>query len=212
MGLKADSMIAARKAANSKIFWIAALAMSFGAVGTLLLASFLTAPVERLAAGVSRLKSGHKEVEIKITFRDELGELTRSFNEMSKMLLAQQESLTTYSKNLEESYTSILHAVQISSWSRALFHIARAGLMMPYIYGTGSWPLIRTTRPAAMQFRQPEPSRATWKKWATEPKSSRDNPKISAYAPMAPAIKSPTILLNCEGFSTLPPSAITARS
>ncbi|MFW6272106.1 MAG: HAMP domain-containing protein, partial [Desulfosalsimonas sp.] len=118
-------MIAARKAANSKIFWIAALAMSFGTVGTLLLASFLTAPVERLAAGVSRLKSGHKEVEIKITSRDELGELTRSFNEMSKMLLAQQESLTTYSKNLEESYTSILHAVQISSWSRALFHIAR---------------------------------------------------------------------------------------
>ncbi|MCF8110876.1 MAG: HD domain-containing protein [Desulfobacteraceae bacterium] len=132
VGLKTDTMLAARQAAHRRIFWISVLAMSFGAVGTLILASFLTAPIERLAAGVSRLQSGHKNVEIRVTSRDELGELTRSFNEMSKTLLAQQESLKKYSKNLEDSYTSMVRILAAALDARdqyTLGHSERVALL-----------------------------------------------------------------------------------
>ncbi|MDX2480261.1 MAG: HD domain-containing protein [Desulfuromusa sp.] len=128
VGLKADSLLQARKEARSKTLWIAILALGFGAAGTLVLASFLTAPIKRLAAGVSRVKSGEKQVEIKITSRDELGELTNSFNEMSKVILTQKESLENYALDLEESYTSMVRILAAALDARdkyTLGHSAR---------------------------------------------------------------------------------------
>lgn len=128
VGLKDDSLVAAKQAAHKKIFSIAALTMAFGIVGTIILSSFLTAPVKRLADGVSRVKAGSREVEIKVTSRDELGDLTRSFNEMSKTLRAQQESLEKYASNLEDSYTSMVRILAAALDARdqyTLGHSAR---------------------------------------------------------------------------------------
>ncbi|MFO7838716.1 MAG: HD domain-containing protein [Desulfosalsimonadaceae bacterium] len=109
VGIKANALAAPKQEARNTIFFIAALAMAFGATGTLLLASFLTAPIKRLAAGFSQVKSGEKQVEIQHYSRDELGELTRSFNEMSKTIQAQKNSLENYAQNLENSYTAMVH-------------------------------------------------------------------------------------------------------
>lgn len=128
IGLKADVLASARQAARRKICLIAALTLGFGVAGTLVLSSFFTAPVKRLAAGVSRVKSGKRGVEIKVTSRDELGELTRNFNEMSKMLQAQQQSLESYAQNLEESYTSMVRILAAALDARdqyTLGHSAR---------------------------------------------------------------------------------------
>jgi len=109
VGMKADALAAPKHEARNTILLIAVLALAFGAAGTLLLASFLTAPIKRLAAGFSQVKSGERQVEIQHTSRDELGELTRSFNEMSKTIQAQKNSLETYARNLEKSYTAMVH-------------------------------------------------------------------------------------------------------
>lgn len=128
VGLKLDTLTAAKKIARKKTLWLGFLAMSFGAVGTLLLANFLTAPIKRLAAGVSQVKSGGKQVDIKITSRDELGDLTSSFNDMSKMILSQKASLESYAENLEESYTSMVRILAAALDARdkyTLGHSAR---------------------------------------------------------------------------------------
>jgi HD-GYP domain-containing protein (c-di-GMP phosphodiesterase class II) len=128
VGLKADTLTAAKKTARRKTLWISLLALSFGAAGTLALASFLTAPIKRLAAGVLQIKSGDQQVEIGITSRDELGELTSSFNEMSKVILAQKESLESYAENLEESYVAMVRILAAALDARdkyTLGHSAR---------------------------------------------------------------------------------------
>jgi len=128
VGLKSDFLLSARKAARNQTSWIAILALFLGAAGTLVLTKFLTAPIKRLAAGVSQIKAGDSEVEIKITSRDELGELTRSFNEMSKVILEQKESLQSYAENLEESYTSMVRILAAALDARdkyTLGHSAR---------------------------------------------------------------------------------------
>jgi len=128
VGLKDDSLVQARQAARQKIFLIAAMTMAFGIAGTTILSSFLTAPVKRLAHGLSKVKSGRRNVELKVTSRDELGELTRSFNEMSRTLQFQQESLESYAKNLEDSYTSMVRILAAALDARdqyTLGHSAR---------------------------------------------------------------------------------------
>ncbi len=108
VGLKADTLTAPKQAARKKTLGIALLALSFGAAGAFLIGSFLASPIKRLSHGVSQLKSGQREVEVRITSRDEVGELTKSFNEMARMLKAQKESLESYARNLEDSYTSMV--------------------------------------------------------------------------------------------------------
>ncbi len=128
VGLNKDTLTTAQKTARNKTLWIALLALCFGAAGTMVFASFLTAPIKRLAVGVSLVKSGEKQAEIMVSSRDELGELTRSFNEMSKMILTQRESLENYAEDLEKSYTSMVRILAAALDARdkyTLGHSAR---------------------------------------------------------------------------------------
>jgi HD-GYP domain-containing protein (c-di-GMP phosphodiesterase class II) len=128
LGLKPDSLVAAQKKARQKTVWIAILAMSFGVAGTLVSANLLTAPIKRLATGVTQVKTGAGRVEIAITSRDELGQLTSSFNEMSRVILSQKESLKTYAHTLEESYTAMVRILAAALDARdkyTLGHSAR---------------------------------------------------------------------------------------
>jgi HD-GYP domain-containing protein (c-di-GMP phosphodiesterase class II) len=128
VGIKAEALLAARRAARNKTLWIAALALALGTGGTLFVSSFMTAPIKRLSDGVSRVKSGGQQVEIKVTSHDELGQLTRSFNEMSKILHEQKKSLKNYARNLEDSYTSMVRILATALDARdryTLGHSAR---------------------------------------------------------------------------------------
>ncbi len=105
-GIDADTLVKSKKSARSQIFGISALALAFGMAGTFFLSNFITNPIKRLTTGVSRIKSGDYRVEVAVTAKDELGELTRNFNEMSKVIREQKESLEGSAKELEESYIS----------------------------------------------------------------------------------------------------------
>ncbi len=105
-GIDADTLVASKRSARSQIIGISALALVFGMVGSFFLSNFITNPIKRLATGVSRIKAGNYQVEVAVTSTDELGELTRNFNAMSKVIKQQKESLEGSAKELEESYLS----------------------------------------------------------------------------------------------------------
>ena len=128
VGMKTNALTSTKHAARNKMMGIAVLALAFGTAGTLFLASFLTAPIKRLAAGFAQVKSGEKQVEIPVTAHDELGALTRSFNEMSRTIQAQKNSLETYAQNLEESYAAMVRILAAALDARdnyTLGHSAR---------------------------------------------------------------------------------------
>ncbi len=106
VGIDAETLLVSKRSARSQIFAISALALAFGMAGTFVLSSFITNPIKRLRTGVSQIKSGDYRVEVAVSSADELGELTRNFNEMSQVIKEQKESLEGSAKELEESYIS----------------------------------------------------------------------------------------------------------
>ena len=128
VGIDTKTLYAAKSFARSRILLISLTVLAFGALCSFLLSKLITAPIERLAAGVSRITAGNYDVEVKVNSRDELGELTRSFNEMSRVIMSQQENLGGYASNLEEAYIStikILAAALDARDNYTLGHSAR---------------------------------------------------------------------------------------
>jgi HD-GYP domain-containing protein (c-di-GMP phosphodiesterase class II) len=60
---------------------------------------------------VEELKYGTAKSPLKIYSQDELGKLTRSFNEMSALIAKQRGKLSKYAADLEEAYVSIVKVV-----------------------------------------------------------------------------------------------------
>jgi len=143
VGLKADTLAAAISSARHKILWISLLALVFGGAGTLLFTTFITAPIKRLADGLSRIKAGDFRVRVKPVARDELGELTLRFNEMARVIRKQRESLETYARTLEESYVSTVRILAAALDARDKYtlghsaRVAKLSLAMGKTIGLG---------------------------------------------------------------------------
>ncbi len=128
VGIDAQSLHAAKESARRRVFLISLAVLAIGTLCTFLLSRLVTSPIERLAAGVSQITAGNHNVEVKVTSRDELGQLTRSFNEMSKVIMSQKKHLEDNARNLEESYIStikILAAALDARDNYTLGHSAR---------------------------------------------------------------------------------------
>ncbi len=76
------------------------LAIAVGLAGILLgvllsswVAARVTRPVERLAAGAREVAAGNWEARVAVRSRDEIGQLARAFNEMTRQLVDQRERL-----------------------------------------------------------------------------------------------------------------------
>jgi adenylate cyclase len=66
---------------------ISAAAVLLALLGSFVLAGFITRPIDRLMAGVREVQKGNGyTMELPITTRDEVGHLTRAFNDMVKSL------------------------------------------------------------------------------------------------------------------------------
>ncbi|HXA12928.1 MAG TPA: adenylate/guanylate cyclase domain-containing protein, partial [Mycobacterium sp.] len=89
-----DSDAFARLGHFSKTLVIAVTTMIFTVcVASMLLAQVLLRPVRRLQAGTQKISAGDYEVSIPVTSRDEIGDLTAAFNEMSRNLAIKDELL-----------------------------------------------------------------------------------------------------------------------
>ncbi|MBU0681704.1 MAG: HD domain-containing protein [Proteobacteria bacterium] len=128
VGIDSATLLAAKESARHRISLISLAVLAFGALCTFMLSKLITKPIERLASGVSQITAGNYHIEVKVTSRDELGELTRSFNEMSRVIMSQKESLEGYASNLEESYLSTIRILAAALDARdnyTLGHSAR---------------------------------------------------------------------------------------
>ncbi len=63
-------------------------------VAALLIAQIFVRPIRRLQAGAQEISAGNYHVAIPVTSRDEIGELTAAFNDMSRNLQIKEELLT----------------------------------------------------------------------------------------------------------------------
>lgn len=136
VGIDAATLHVAQATARSRIIFVSLAVLAFGALCTFLLSRLITAPIERLAAGVSQITTGNSQVAVKITSKDELGELTRNFNEMSRMITSQRESLEGYAHNLEESYVATIRILAAALDARdnyTLGHSARVARLAQLI-------------------------------------------------------------------------------
>jgi class 3 adenylate cyclase len=89
-----DSDAFARLGRFSKTLVIAVTAMVFViCVASMLIAQTATRPVRRLEEGTRKISSGDYDINIPVMSRDEIGDLTAAFNEMSRNLAIKDELL-----------------------------------------------------------------------------------------------------------------------
>ncbi|WP_077080325.1 adenylate/guanylate cyclase domain-containing protein [Mycobacterium numidiamassiliense] len=94
-----DAAAYARLGRFSKTLVVGVSAMIFTVcVAAMLLAQVLLRPVRRLQAGTQKISSGDYEVSIPVTSRDEIGDLSAAFNEMSRNLAIKEELLAEQRK------------------------------------------------------------------------------------------------------------------
>lgn len=104
LGIDAAALTKAQGAARRKVTFMAVIILILSVAGTWFIARIFTQPIKRLNDGVFLLKSGSHLGAIAVTQHDELGELTRNFNEMASVILSQKDKLAEYARGLEESY------------------------------------------------------------------------------------------------------------
>jgi class 3 adenylate cyclase len=77
-------------------------------VAAMLVAQIFVRPVRRLQAGAQEISAGNYDVMIPVTSRDEVGDLTAAFNEMSRNLGIKEELLTEQRKENDRLLLSLM--------------------------------------------------------------------------------------------------------
>jgi len=114
LALSKESLLSAQRSIRRMIAFAASVILGIALAGTLAIASLITTPVKKLSSGVAELAGGETFHPIPVRSRDELGELTRNFNRMAETILAQQDRLSRYAKELEEAYVGIVRVIAAS--------------------------------------------------------------------------------------------------
>ena len=111
IGMDRSILLEAQQKVRNMILIVFGFIVVLGVFASSLLASFLIRPIKELSAGVEELKHGTAKKSLKIYSQDELGKLTRNFNEMAALIANQQGKLTEYARDLEEAYVSMVKVV-----------------------------------------------------------------------------------------------------
>ena len=114
LAIDAAALTTAQEAARRKVALMALIILSLSVAATCYIARIITRPIKRLNDGVFQLKSGSSLGAIAVTQHDEIGELTRNFNDMASVILNQQEKLAEYARGLEESYLATVKILATS--------------------------------------------------------------------------------------------------
>lgn len=116
-------------AVKMRVIEVAAAVLVFGVLGVGLLSYYLLRPVRELAAATNRIAAGDLTHKISIQSRDELGDLTRSFNHMVENLARSQRELIRSEKLVSMGRLSagVAHEIRnpLNAMKGAIVHIQR---------------------------------------------------------------------------------------
>lgn len=99
----------ARFATLSQTLTVTTAAMVFViCIGALLVAQIFVRPLRRLQAGTQEISAGNYEIAIPVTSRDEIGELTDAFNDMSRNLQIKEDLLIEQRKENDRLLMSLM--------------------------------------------------------------------------------------------------------
>ncbi len=108
LGMNRSVLIEAQRKIANRILIVFGIIVVLGTFASSLLASFLIKPIKELSAGVDEMKNGTAKKPLRIYSQDELGNLTRNFNDMSAQIADQRGKLNKYARDLEDAYVSIV--------------------------------------------------------------------------------------------------------
>ncbi len=106
IGINGSVLLGAQQASRRKLLMVFVITLVIGMAGSMIFSSVITRPIKELSSGVEELKGGKRSRPLRVYSEDELGRLTRSFNEMTALITEQQCKLSDYSRELEASYVS----------------------------------------------------------------------------------------------------------
>jgi adenylate cyclase len=86
LGFSDKSIVASLRQARNQALAVTVVMVLLGVAGAVGLATVLARPIRRLVAGTRSIAEGDFNVTLPVTSRDELGDLTHSFNEMARAL------------------------------------------------------------------------------------------------------------------------------
>ena len=86
LGFSDKSIAASLRQARNQALAVTVVMVLLGVAGAVGLATVLARPIRRLVAGTRSIAEGNFNVTLPVTSRDELGDLTHSFNEMARAL------------------------------------------------------------------------------------------------------------------------------
>jgi len=114
LGISKNSLAAAERDIRESVAITALVFLVLALLGTLMLSSFITTPVQKLSAGVNELAGGGEFHPIPVRGKDELAELTRNFNRMAETILRQKDRLSRYAGELEDAYVATVRVLAAS--------------------------------------------------------------------------------------------------
>jgi serine phosphatase RsbU (regulator of sigma subunit) len=98
--------------ARLQIILIAVIVSLLGSAAAVLLSGFVTTPVKRLAEGARKIGEGDLSVRVKVSGRDEIGQLSSTLNEMTAGLAKAREELVEKERMSRE--LEIAREIQLS--------------------------------------------------------------------------------------------------
>jgi class 3 adenylate cyclase len=90
------------KSTTQQLTAIAVTLICLGVVAGIIFVALLVGPLRRLRLGVERLSEGDLSVRVPPTSRDEVGELTRAFNEMGDSIQQKQRIQTAFGRYVND--------------------------------------------------------------------------------------------------------------
>lgn len=98
-----------RLASFGKTLVLAVAGMTLGiCLLAMLLAKLLVRPIRRLEVGTAKISAGDYEVTVPVKTRDELGDLTAAFNEMSRNLMVKEQLLNDQRREMDRVLLSLM--------------------------------------------------------------------------------------------------------
>ncbi len=97
---------------RTRLIWSTAIALALSGLVALLLSQAITRPLQRLTTAAGAIAQGQFDHQVPVRSNDELGRLSRTFNDMTARLMAARQTQTTFVANVSHELRTPLTAIK----------------------------------------------------------------------------------------------------